>query len=157
MTELKFRVFDKKLRVWLDPEIIGINLNGVPIAPDETWLKHNLADLAIVQFTGLLDRNGKEIWEGDKLKHLPTGCIYTVEWDNDEAAFIVSPNDPSMADMTVDLGGCDLGDGEVIGNIYEKEVNDCIYDSSYKCNNDPECNPSTGCLGCGKLIEVKDA
>lgn len=68
MREIKFRAWDKKIKKWVNPDAISITLSGTPMAPDETWMEHNLADLALMQFTGLHDRHGKEIYEGDLVK-----------------------------------------------------------------------------------------
>ena len=70
MRPLKFRAWDKKLKEWVSPDAVSITLSGVPMAPYETWMKHNLADLVVTQFTGLHDRHGKEVWEGDKVRFL---------------------------------------------------------------------------------------
>lgn len=66
MRTLKFRAWDKRLKLWVSPNAISITLSGIPMAPDETWMEHNLADLVLMQFTGLLDKNGlTDIYEGD--------------------------------------------------------------------------------------------
>jgi len=49
MTPNRFQVWDKRKRVFVNPKKIGITPLGVLVAPDETWLKHDLADLQIVQ------------------------------------------------------------------------------------------------------------
>jgi uncharacterized phage protein (TIGR01671 family) len=75
----------------------------------------NLTDKVIQQFTGLLDKNGVEIYEGD-LVTLGTKEIWRIDWYNHFASF-------EKNGLTKNQEGYDMSDfaevTEVIGNIFE--------------------------------------
>ena len=65
MREIKFRVWDKKNNKMFD-DITGEFINEIETTVNQTldFVKRS-GMVEVMQFTGLLDKNGKEIYEGD--------------------------------------------------------------------------------------------
>lgn len=69
---------------------LNVRVNGVCImTPDDTIIgKYGQVDPATVgQYTGLTDKDGVKIFEGDILK-TETGCCFAVEWDKNNGRFL---------------------------------------------------------------------
>ncbi len=78
--------------------------------------KHPVYADTVGQYTGVNDRNGTKIFEGDIVEIARTEERGIIKWDEDTARFIISSNSIS-ADFD-NYWGKEL---EVIGNIYDNQ------------------------------------
>jgi uncharacterized phage protein (TIGR01671 family) len=130
MRRIKFRVYNKKTKSWIhgpheDNSLDGCNILGEMILCGEFLNGVSIEDLneiEILQYTGLKDSNGKDIFEGDILK---VG-YYTgyVKYLDANACYILAH--PKYKAYRFDLylnktKDCliDTSNLEVIGNIFD--------------------------------------
>jgi len=142
MREIKFRAYDGIRKMWVAefPSIIADKNDGMP-----TWQYMTGGALQITQYTGLKDKNGKEIYEGDIIEQLDKAYE---EGHSQKKGFIVYCGGNfricfnRRADLEIQLDGEEVrGDldalwwlrgikeskftdevmGEIIGNIYENK------------------------------------
>ena len=79
---------------------------------DEGFVTNEVVADTVGQFTGLTDKNGKKIFEGDIVES-PNGTQGFIEWQNAECAFLVNIGDDWQT-----MDDCPY---EVIGNIYDNK------------------------------------
>ena len=106
MREFKFRVWNKKRKL-MGGVFVFDDLYHAGMMGYETI--DNKKEYIIMQYTGLKDKNGKEIYEGDLLAGR-WNKSWLVEWrDSNECGWSIRQEDRDM---------------EIIGNIYENPLED---------------------------------
>ena len=125
MREIKFRVWDKKIKEYIVPEQFEILLlcsNDKKTPVCNLNLSNNIYDfykaenIEVDMFTGLKDKKGKEIYEGDLVKLLDTideiVCVVKYAY----GSYILE-----NGEYTEYLGEVEERFLEVVGNIYENK------------------------------------
>lgn len=114
MTIPKFRMWNKiKLKMF---PVLDIDFRNKLVADETYWETYRFDEIELMQSTGVVDKNGKEIFESDFVKVL--NSLYTVFYDSEKGSFRLKPHDKRW--HTDYMSNFSHGENfEVIGNMYE--------------------------------------
>ncbi|EJR66483.1 hypothetical protein IIO_01099 [Bacillus cereus VD115] len=106
MREIKFRAWDKEFKQFSDMAL-NYKIADIDYYTDYEWM----------QYTGLKDMNGKEIYEGDIVKNAFRE-EYKIIWDEKRCQFIAVTTIEDGSEWYQNVSHS----LEVIGNIYENST-----------------------------------
>ena len=119
MREIKFRAYIKNPAIVVPVQCINFNCSTVEIRLDDgDFWEFDFEEVKLMQYTGLHDKNGKEIYEGDIIRHRIKN-IRTVVFK--DGAFRTKRINYVAGELTDAFFFYENTgrDWEIIGNIYE--------------------------------------
>ena len=124
MREIKFRAWDKRAKQMYQVTDLGIGekswekyAENYAEQPKTGYNKFYPEEVEIMQYIGLHDKNGKEIYEGDIIYVISEDENAFILWDKETARYIIQ-----FEGWCADFDNYYGKELEIIGNIYENPV-----------------------------------
>ena len=115
MREILFRAKHKEWNEWVEGDLIHEPFGEyMQFIKDGCRSKVKVDPETVCQYTGLTDKNGRKIFEGDIAKD-NSGDLYTINWSDENGIYEVRQYSCSMSNFET-FFACDC---EVIGNIFD--------------------------------------
>ena len=117
----RFRAWDKEFKEMVQVDALVFDEQIIKVTyKNGNVVKEDLKNYVLMQSTGLRDKSGKEIFEGDILKVTNLASWLEVVSFNEKKAMFVSKETKSGVEETplYDLFNTDIFEVEIVGNIY---------------------------------------
>ena len=123
--DIKFKAKRLDNGEWVKGDLVhSTSYVGISYPSDEfsdVPIVHRVDPSTVCQFTGLKDREGKEVWDHDLLQSQGTGISYEVSYSQEEGGFIVKESVSGARLLTFLCAVLKLFKFKVIGNKFDNK------------------------------------